>query len=102
MRENRRSQRHRIKEWAKIILNEGRLVLNCTVTDISDTGARLRIGPAEVPTAFFLYRKSNRSLREVAVMNRGFQTIGISFAGDPLDLASERAKALLGSIAVGA
>jgi hypothetical protein len=101
MREKRKSPRHRVKEWAKIIFDDGRTVRNCTITDISAGGARLCIGNAALPTSFYLYRKSAGCLREVTVMNLMSQIIGVRFESEPLDLTSEKARSLLTSIARG-
>jgi hypothetical protein len=94
MRENRRTTRRRVREWGKIVFNEGRSVLNCTVVDISATGARLIVGTDDLPRTFFLYRKFDASLREARIVRWAFQTVGVRLA-EPLDLASEKAKNLL-------
>jgi hypothetical protein len=94
MRENRRSARRRIKEWAKIIHDNGQSVLNCTVTDISATGARLIVGTADLPQTFFLYRRMDKSLREARIIRWSFQSVGVRLAA-PIDIESARAKKLL-------
>lgn len=94
MRENRRASRRRIREWAKIIHDEGESVLNCTMTDVSATGARLVVGVADLPETFFLYRKIDKSLREASIVRWSFQSVGVRLA-PPIDLESERAKKLL-------
>ena len=63
MRENRREPRKKMKEWAKIVLTDERTVYNCTVIDISPQGASLKIGIAAVPDHFFLFRKTDQTLR---------------------------------------
>jgi len=94
MRENRRSSRSRVREWAKIIRDDGQSVLNCTVTDVSPTGARLIVGTADLPQTFFLYRRIDKSLREANIVRWSFQSVGVRLAA-PIDLESERAKKLL-------
>ena len=98
MREHRQSARKRIKEWGKIIGDGGRIVLNCTIMDISDSGARLHVSHHQPPDEFYLLRKKTQELRPVVVMNRMLNFVGVRFAGEPLDFASEKARALLPSL----
>jgi hypothetical protein len=98
MREHRKAPRKRVKEWAKLILDERRCCILCTIVDISDTGARLAVRDAELPAAFFVFLKSDKSLREAVVIRREQQFLGVRLA-PPLDLASEKAKSLLSLVA---
>jgi hypothetical protein len=97
MKENRASSRRRIKEWAKIIHDDGQRILNCTVTDVSATGARLIVGTADLPRTFYLYRRIDKSLREASIVRWSFQSVGVRLA-PPIDLKSERARKLLAGL----
>ena len=94
MREHRLANRKRIREWARIILDERRCCVLCTIVDISDTGARLAVRDPDLPASFFLFRKADNSLREAVVVRREYQFLGVQLAA-PLDLASDKAKSLL-------
>ena len=98
MRENRREPRKKTKEWAKIVLTDERTVYNCTVIDISPQGASLKIGIAAVPDHFFLFRKTDQTLREATVKSRRYQAVGVELTA-PLNLEEERPKAILNAIA---
>jgi hypothetical protein len=86
------------KEWAKILLPDGQGVLNCTIVNVSPNGACLRIGTANVPDRFHLFRKSDRSLRLAEVRGRRYQTVGVLLA-QPLDSRSEEAQRILAPLA---
>ncbi len=98
MREHRQAPRKRVKEWARIVFDEGRRVHKCTILDISEGGARLCIGNLEAPALLYLYRKSTGCFHEAAVVNRSSQFIGVRFKGDPIDAASASGQALLSSV----
>src|SRR5262249_13870091 len=83
--------------WAKIVLEDERTVFNCTIIDISDHGASLRVGSARLPDRFFLFRKTDQTLRSAIVRSRRYQTLGVEF-GAPLSLDDERPKAILEAI----
>jgi hypothetical protein len=56
--EKRQRSRHRVLKAGIIAFNERRVTLSCTVLDISETGARLRIsGPVIAPNTFDLIIK---------------------------------------------
>ena len=94
MREKRRETRKWTKEWAKILLADGTTVLNCTVVNISPNGACLRVGTAEIPDRFYLFRKADQTLRGAEVRGRRYQTVGV-FLGPPLDQASEITQSIM-------
>jgi hypothetical protein len=97
MREHRREPRKKTKEWAKIVLADERTVYNCTIIDISPQGASLKIGIADIPDHFFLFRKVDQTLRKATVKSRRYQTVGVEL-GAPLNLEDERPKAILNAI----
>jgi hypothetical protein len=88
MRESRTEPRKWTKEWGKIILDDGDTVFNCTIVNVSTRGACLRIGNAALPDRFYLYRKTDGTLRKAVVKGRRYQTIGVQL-DDPLDLDGE-------------
>jgi hypothetical protein len=94
MHERRREFRKWTKEWAKILLPDGETVLNCTIVNVSPNGACLRIGTATVPDRFYLFRKSDQTLRGAEVRGRRYQTVGV-LLGPALDLGTEAAQTIL-------
>jgi hypothetical protein len=90
MRENRKEARKRTKEWGKIVLVDKEMVFNCTITDVSQSGACLRVGLARVPDEFHFLRKVTNTLYRVVVRSRRYEAIGVQFV-EPLDPNSEDA-----------
>jgi len=94
MVESRNSPRRGVREWAKILFEDGRPIQSCVILDISEGDAGLLVDRAvNLPGSFLLFRKSNLSLREAIVVRRAQKTVGVRLLS-PLDLASERVKAL--------
>jgi hypothetical protein len=94
-RERREAPRVEVREWAKIIAGDGSAVRNCTISNISATGALLVIGKADPPRSFFLYRKADQSVCEAFfVARRCSQSIAVRLSS-PLNPASEQAQALM-------
>jgi hypothetical protein len=96
-KERRQSPRKTVREWAKIIIDGGRAVRNCTISDISANGALLVTGTTDTPETFFLYRKADQSLREAVVARRTGQSVGVRLAS-PLDPTSELAQTLMAAL----
>ena len=60
MNEKRKTQRRRVLKEGKIIFADGMRVIDCTIRDMSDTGARLLIAnTVGVPETFHLFEKSS-------------------------------------------
>lgn len=60
MDEKRKAQRRRVLKDGKIVFADGKCLLDCTIRDVSDTGARLLIATTVgVPERFHLYQKSS-------------------------------------------
>jgi PilZ domain len=83
MDDNKRTD-HRQK-----VLKSGRIVLDdlngfdCTVRDVSTTGAKLIVkNPADVPDVFRLLLLTDSSIRSVKVMWRKPDSVGVHFTGE--------------------
>lgn len=93
MAEQRRSQRRRVKEWGRLLFEDGRPIQTCVILDLSDGGASLVVeGAVSLPDSFLFFRKSDRSLREAVVVRRGQRALGVRFLA-ALDPDSARARA---------
>ena len=83
-----------MKEVARIVVEKSLSAQSCVVLDASETGARLLVNNvARIPASFLLFQKSPLSLREALVVRRDLKSIGVKLSA-PLDLASDRVKAL--------
>jgi hypothetical protein len=85
--ERRRSLRKSFSHPASLFHADGKPICGCTLRDISDTGARLRIGEriepggAQLPPKFILaISKSGNVFRRCEVVWRGKDEIGVRFA----------------------
>ena len=82
--DNRRSQRARSLLKGQIIFNNRFSILDCTIRDISDTGARIAFAhPVEIPAEFDLsVPKKGSTIRAKVVWSNGNEH-GIMFIKDP-------------------
>jgi hypothetical protein len=66
--QQRRTDRRRVLRGAQIVLNSGSSVLDCTVRDYNERGARLRV-PSRmgIPDQFTLLLTDNRERRTARV-----------------------------------
>lgn len=80
-KDKRRHQRRQLTYQAEIITLDEANVLRCVVLDVSDTGARLLVDPADmVPQDFILALTSNRQvLRVCRTVRRSEDEIGVRF-----------------------
>ena len=63
MDEKRKAPRRRVLKEGKIVFADGQRVLDCTIRDFSDAGARLLIAnTVGLPDTFHLYEKSSGML----------------------------------------
>ena len=62
--DRRKHQRHAINRLAKFQTASGGLPRECTITDISVSGARLFVGDVEVPDKFYLLISGDKIVRE--------------------------------------
>ena len=81
MIEKRTTQRTRVLKSAVISFHELGTTIDCTVRDLSMTGACLRAAsPTGIPNQFNLVVDRDRVLRRCRVAWRGVDRIGVAFA----------------------
>jgi hypothetical protein len=62
--ERRKHQRHVINRVARFQADGGTLSRECTITDISESGARLFVSENEMPDKFYLLISGEKPIRE--------------------------------------
>ena len=78
MNEKRIASRHRVFKAGKIVFDGG--VIDCTVRNISKTGAALEVeSPVGIPHKFTLVIESDRIQRACHVVWRKERRIGVGF-----------------------
>jgi len=81
--ENRQAQRQKVLKSAKIVLDDW-TAIDCTVRDVSQTGARLVCdNTINLPPKFKLFMVSDRTIRDVTAMWRKPSLIGVRFDSEP-------------------
>jgi hypothetical protein len=79
--EQRKKPRHRTLKAGRIIFNQRRSVLDCTVRNLSSTGARLDVpSTVGIPEAFELIIESDEIARSCRVAWRTERRIGVLFS----------------------
>jgi len=87
MDERRKVPRRRVLKEGKIVYADGLRVLDCTIRDISESGARLLIAnTVGLPDAFLLYEKSSGVLHPATIAWRQANAIGVTFTGPPTSI----------------
>ena len=82
--EKRIARRQRVLKHGKILLSNDMTLLDCTVRDLSTTGAKLMCGdPGSVPNEFRLVFPSDRTMRDVKVVWRRPDQVGVHFTSEP-------------------
>jgi len=82
MNEKRKTPRRRVLKEGKIVFADGMRVIDCTIRDMSDGGARLLIASTlGVPERFQLYQKSSGLLYPASIIWRQANAIGVRFEG---------------------
>ncbi len=77
--ERRATIRHRVLKGGKIAMNEGFSVIDCTVRNLSTTGAMLRVtSVVGIPDAFQLVMSDGQKF-DCVVQRRTGTDIGVSF-----------------------
>ena len=67
MDEKRKTPRRRVLKEGKIVFADGKCLIDCTIRDMSNSGARLLMpNTAGVPDTFQLYEKSSGLLYPVS------------------------------------
>lgn len=80
----RSAQRQRVLKQGKILLSNNMTVIDCTLRDLSETGAKLLCGDAgAIPNEFRLVLTAERSMRDAKVMWRRPEMVGIAFTSAP-------------------
>lgn len=82
--ENRAARRQRVLKQGKILPPADLVGVDCTVRDISESGARLLCAdPTRIPDEFRLVFQADRTMRDVRVMWRRDGQIGVQFTSEP-------------------
>ena len=80
----RAARRHRVLKQGKILLPNGLTVIDCTVRDMSATGAKLLCpDPGAIPNDFKLVLTADRTMRGVQVVWRRPDMVGVKFTSGP-------------------
>jgi hypothetical protein len=81
---HRAALRQKVLKTGKIVLPGDLTVVDCTIRDVSDTGARLEVGdPAAIPARFRLVQLATNTMRDAIVMWRRDRLIGVAFITAP-------------------
>jgi PilZ domain len=82
--ERRHSVRERVQFQALIDIGGGSHPLNCTVMDVSEGGARIKVSsPAKLPNDFWLViTKDRMKRRQCQIVWRSKSQIGVKYLGD--------------------
>jgi PilZ domain len=87
MDEKRKTIRRRVLKEGKIIFADGMRVIDCTIRDMSDNGARLLIANSVgVPETFHLFEKSSGMVYPTTVVWRQPSAIGVKFDRPPTSI----------------
>jgi hypothetical protein len=80
---NKRCQhRNRCLKEGKIIFGNGTFVVDCTIDNLSETGAHLRVqGTSPLPKEFLLVEPSRNLVHKVEIVRRTEKGIGVRFNG---------------------
>jgi PilZ domain len=91
--DNRGSPRRRVLKAGIAASNDRHLTAACTVRDISDTGARLRLESSlGVPDTFELIIETDGFEADCEVVWRSKNEVGVRFLGAPRRVATKRAQ----------
>jgi hypothetical protein len=87
MDEKRKTARRRVLKVGKIIFADGMRLIDCTIRDMSDNGARLLIANiVGLPDAFHLFEKSSGMVYRASVVWRQPAAVGVKFDGPPTNI----------------
>jgi hypothetical protein len=93
MDERRKAPRRRVLKEGKIVFADGLRVLDCTIRDLSEGGAKLLIAnTVGLPDSFHLYEKSSRMLYPAKVAWRQANSVGVEFKGPPSSITAPENK----------
>jgi hypothetical protein len=81
MDDHRSNRRQRVLKSGKIVYAKGSIVIDCTIRNISDTGAQLKVPTTVgIPDNFEFREEIGRKGRAAVVVWRKGDMIGIRFA----------------------
>jgi hypothetical protein len=87
MEEKRKTPRRRTLKEGKIVFVDALCLMDCTIRDMSDGGAKLLISSTiGIPHSFQLYEKSSGKLYPATVAWRQRNVIGVKFDGPPTSI----------------
>ena len=87
MDDKRKTARRRVLKVGKIIFADGMRLIDCTIRDMSDTGARLLVANAVgLPDTFHLFEKSSGMVYAASVAWRLPSAVGVKFAAPPTNI----------------
>ena len=93
--EARVAQRRRVLKAGLVATNDRHLTRNCTIRDISDTGARLRMESSlVVPDTFELIVEMDGLEANCEVVWRSGTEVGVRFLGAPRKVAARRVQVI--------
>jgi 2-succinyl-5-enolpyruvyl-6-hydroxy-3-cyclohexene-1-carboxylate synthase len=82
LEQRRIAKRLRVLKSAKIVFNDWHAI-DCTLKDVSDTGAKLKFDPANlVPHKFRLFIAADNTIRDVQVAWKEKDLLGVLFTSD--------------------
>lgn len=74
--------RTRCLKEGRIIFGNGTFVVDCTIDNLSNTGAHLRVqGTAPIPKEFLLVEPSRNLVHKAEIVRRTTKGVGIRFLG---------------------
>src|ERR1700674_595133 len=83
--------RRRVLKSGLVASNDRHLTMNCTVRDVSDTGARLKVeGSLSVPDTFELIIEVDGLEANCEVVWRSTNEVGVRFLGAPRKVTAKR------------
>lgn len=87
----RLAARRRVLKAGLVAYNDRHLTIHCTVRDVSDTGARLKVeGSLSVPDSFELIIEVDGLEASCEVVWRSTNEVGVRFLGAPRKVAAKR------------
>lgn len=91
--EKRRGPRRRVLKGAIVAYNDRRSTISCSVRDISDTGARLRVdGSMHAPDTFLLIIELDGIEADCEVVWRKSPDLAVAFVSPPRKVSPKRAQ----------
>jgi hypothetical protein len=78
----RTSARNRVYKEGKIVFANGTFVVDCTIDNLSETGAHLRVqGSSPLPKEFLLVEPSRNVVHKAEIVRRTAKGLGVKFNG---------------------